>query len=179
MKYITLFILLVVLSSCCESKMPAVIFSEVEIAESEVFFPHFYWGDTLYLNVEIDDCGEWGGPEDNLIISMDSLRQYVLEFKRYKMDCYSIAEHENGKPLEFEKKFILNDTMKVAVSDFLVDIMKAKIEEKADSNAGSTYNLFSNDSALSIRLHSTQKKIEEEYYNFKNDLGLPENRKKK
>src|SRR5690606_4015573 len=117
-------------------------------------------------------------PEDNFTMSMDSLRQYVLEFKRYKMDCYSIAEYENGKPIEFEKKFILNDNMKVAVSDFLVDIMKAKLEEKVDSNAGNAYNLFSNYSVLSIHIKYTQRKIEEEYYNFKNKLGHPENRKK-
>lgn len=174
MKYISLFVALLILASCSENKMQNVVFSE-----KEIFFPDFYWGDTLYLNVRIDDCGEWGGPEDNFIISKDSLRHFAVDFKRYKMNCDSISEYYGkDKPHEFEKKFILNEKKQTAVSDFLVDLMKAKIEEEVRSNAGCIYNVFNNDSTLSLRVYSTQKNIEEEYYNFKKDLGLPENRKK-
>lgn len=145
----------------------------------EDFFPEYYSKDTLSLNVMIDDCGEWGGPEDEFRIYIDSLRQYRLDFKRYRFNCDSIGKYYGKeKPLEFKKTFILNKVGKKAISDFLVDLMKAKIHENLKSNAGSGYQLFNNDSTLFINVSSTDKRIKEDYYEFKKNIGFSENRKK-
>ena len=144
----------------------------------EDFFPEYYSNDTLSLNVMIDDCGEWGGPEDKFRIYIDSLMRYRLDFKRYRFNCDSIGKYYGEeKPIEFEKALILNKDDKKIISGFLVHLMKAKIHEKLESDSGDGYKLFDNDSSLFISIRSTDKRIKEDYYKFKKDLGFPENRK--
>ena len=178
MKYLSLFFLLLGLISCSEVKKQDIIISK-KTHQSIKFFPKFYSKDTLRLDVMIDDCGEWGGSEDEFRIYMDSLRQYVLDFKRYKMNCDSISfYYGKQRPLELKKKIVLNDTTKKVISNLLLNIMQGKIEEYNGSNGGSVYQLYTNDSTLFVRVHSTEKQMEEQYYDFKRRLGLPENRKR-
>ncbi len=147
--------------------------------EEDDFFPEYYSKDTLSLNVMIDDCGEWGGPEDEFRIYRDSLRQYTMDFKRYSFNCDSIGKYYGiDKPLEFKKTLVMNDSSKKVISIFFVDLMKAKIQENLKSNGGSRYKLFNNDYTLLIDVYSDEKEIEEEYYKFKKGLGFPENRKR-
>lgn len=164
--------------SCTKVKKQDTISPLLQTSDKDMFFPQYYEKDTLFLNVSIDDCGEWGGPEDKFMIYKDSLRRYVLDFERYNMDCDSmIFYHGRPKPLKFKKRIVLNDTTKKAISNLLINMMRAKVEEYNGSNGGSIYEVFNNDSTLLVRVHSTGKKTEEDYYNFKRGLGLPENRK--
>ena len=177
MKYLFL-LLLLGLISCSEVNKHDMIISQQTPLDIG-FFPQFNSSDTLFLNVRIDDCGEWGGPEDEYRIYRDSLRRYVLDFERYKMNCDSINfYYSKQKPLELKKKIVLNETTKKVISNLFVNIMQGKIEEYNGSNGGSIYELFTNDSTLFVRVHSAEKQIEKQYYEFKKGLGLPENRKK-
>lgn len=179
MKYLNIFIVMLCFVSCTKVKEQKTILPLSQVSDKEdMFFPQYYRKDTLYLNVSIDNCGEWGGPEDKFMIYKDSSRQYKLDFKRYKMNCDSIGEYYGkSKPLEYQKKLVLSSAGKKVISDFLVNIMRAKVEEYNRSNAGSIYEVFNNDSTLFVRVYSRGKRIEEDYYNLKKGLGLPENRK--
>ena len=177
-KYFISFNVFIFLVSCTEATKEEIIVQE-EVLKSDTFFPDYYSKDTLSLNVGIDACGEWGGPEDEFKIYMDSLRQYRLNYKRYKMNCDSIWKYYGkNEPLEFQKELLLTNTAKKVISDFLIALMDAKIKERVESNAGSVYCLANNDSTLYIRIHSTERKIEEDFYKFKKSLVFPENRRK-
>ena len=145
-----------------------------------IFFPRDHSNDTLYFNVSIDDCGEWGGPKEEFIIYIDSSDTYQLNYKRYRFNCDSIGVYADNrkKLLEFEKTITLDDPEKKVISDFLLDLMQAKIEEEIDSNAGSAYQVFKSDSTLMVDVASTKKDIELSYYKFKSNLSFPQNRKK-
>jgi len=53
-----------------------------------------------------------------------------------------------------------------------MQIMKAKIKEDVNSNAGSMYRLHSVDSTLDISVYTTKNEIRNNYINFKKKLGL-------
>lgn len=180
MKYATFFLLMLCLFSSCDRNTNLQL-QENMPEDEEDFFPGFKVGnihpDTLYLYVQLDDCGEWGGPPEKFRLYVDSLRQYQLEYKRYRFNCDSIGKYySRKKPLELATTITLNESSKKTVSDFLGKIMRAKISESVDSNAGSIYSIHSNDSTFDVAVYSTKKRIKEDFYIFKKSLGLPENR---
>lgn len=146
--------------------------------EEEDFFKDYQYGDvkrdTLYLNITLDDCGEWGGPKENIKIYVDSKDNYQLEYKRFKFNCDSIGYYYNQRSplLDYKKVITLNKKEKDIVSSFFVDLMKAKINEEVYSNAGSVYQLFDRDSTLYLDIHSERKTIMKKFLGFKESLDL-------
>lgn len=147
------------------------------------FFPEYEHSykktDTLYLDVQIDNCGEWGGPRNEFKIYVDSENQYLMECRRYRFNCDSIGKYRQlyEKPLEYSRTFVLGSMHKKVVSAFFMNLMQAKISEHNGSNAGCIYWLHNNDSTLDIYVHTEQEKIEEDFYLFKKAFRLPENKK--
>jgi len=142
------------------------------------FFPKYAGGDikpdTLYLYTMLDDCGEWGGPRDEYKIYVDAANQYRLDFKRFKFNCDSIGYYNSldRLPLETQKNLVLGTKSKHVVSQYCMQLIKAKIKEKVNSNAGSFYLIRSVDSTLNVRVHSEKQEIKASYLEFKRKLGL-------
>lgn len=148
--------------------------------EKDSFFLNYKKGDirpdTLYLEVQLDDCGEWGGPPEKFVLYVDSLQHYKLDYKLYRFNCDSVDKYYSlkNKPLDYKASIVLNKKTKKIVSDFFTHILQAKISEQVYSNAGSTYWLYNNDSTLNINVYSEQKEIMEKFRLFKVKLGLPD-----
>lgn len=179
MKYAAALLLLLSLISC-DKNASLDLYGDPSENEDD-FFPEYQGGDvrsdTLYLYVNLDDCGEWGGPPEKFRLYVDSLRQYQLEYKRYRFNCDSIDKYySQQKPLELATIIKMDESRKKTVSDFLVRVMRAKISEDVNSNAGSIYSIHSNDSTFDVEVYTTKERIKEDFYTFKKSLGLPENR---
>ncbi|RYJ41376.1 hypothetical protein [Flavobacterium beibuense] len=183
MKYIIFISLLSCLISCDTRNKQS---DRVETKESpqELFFPNYARGDvkndTLYLEVMIDDCGEFGGPSDNFKVYVDSYRNYRLEYKRFRFNCDSIQYYYEleTKPIGLKEDILLNDNKKRILSLFMENLLMGKVSEQVSTNAGSYYHLYNSDSTLNISVHSENGKLENEFYNFKKELGFPENKRK-
>lgn len=145
-------------------------------ADPNAFFPSL-GKDTLNLMVMIDDCGEFGGPQDDYQLYLDSEQHYHLDYKRYKCDCDSIHNYrpfEKRQPFETGKNLTLKDKDKKAIKRFLGELMKAKMTEEIYSNTGSLYHVYSKKKhSIDLYIYTQNKQTEKEYAVFKKKLGLP------
>jgi hypothetical protein len=166
------------LVSCNRKSDKSIKALQPDIEIGNQFFPEYAAGDikldTLYLSAIPNDCGEWGGPRDEFKMYVDSVNQYKLEYKRFKFSCDSIAYYRNiKKPILAREKLILIDKKsKVLVSEFFTEILKAKMNQRVPSNAGSWYWLRSRDSTLNIEVYSDRDEIKNKFLRFKKDIGL-------
>ncbi|MFL9844225.1 hypothetical protein [Flavobacterium rhizosphaerae] len=141
------------------------------------FFPKFYTDrDTLYLDITLDDCGEWGGPPEKYMLYKNTHEQYILYYERYRFNCDSINEYYGKKEqLELKKTIVLNKHTQRVLTGFLEDIMRAKISENISYDTASIYYIHANNGTFNVRVTTNQNKIKQDYYNFKENIGLPPN----
>ena len=96
MKYLSVFALVMLLASCDPRAKLSINNPNTEYVFQESkdnFFPELRVAnvsDTVYLDAEIDDCGEWGGPKDRFVLYKDSLGSYKLNCVRHRFNCDSI-----------------------------------------------------------------------------------------
>jgi len=178
MKYTLLVFLLLIILACNREEPVSHKHEHINKAENDAFFPEYEHGDvkpdTLYLDVRLDNCGEWGGPLEKFRMYVNSQEQYMLEYKRYRFNCDSISAYYGlkNKPLEYKTTIALTARDKKTISDFLENLIEAKISEQVYSNAGSTYHLHNNDSTLNVAVYSEKEKVMEDFYYFKFMLGF-------
>lgn len=178
MKFYTALLVIVAMISCSKRTDKVEPDIEKQYTLDDDFFPEYKGGtikhDTIYLSVVIDDCGEWGGPRDEFKMYVDVSNKYHLNYKRFRFKCDSIGYYNSlGKlPLDKQKDFILNARQKTILSNFYMLLMKAKMKEYVNSNAGSLYSLRSNDSTLNIQVYSNKDEVKDDYINFKRAMGL-------
>jgi len=121
----------------------------------------------------IDVCSEWGGPKEYFKIYSNPQDQQILNYKKYKFNCDSIAfYYSNDSLLQFKKNKILTDIDKKTLSQLFLDLMKAKINEVYGSNAGSVYHLKNSDSTLNISVITDKTDFNEKYIKFKDIMKL-------
>lgn len=184
MKYLSVFALVMLLASCDPRAKLSINNPNTEYVFQESkdnFFPELRVAnvsDTVYLDAEIDDCGEWGGPKDRFVLYKDSLGSYKLNCVRHRFNCDSIGfYYSKPKSLEYCKTIVLEPAGKQAVTDFFKNLMVARVGEKY-TDWGNHFYLHNNDSTLVIKVKSDELDLENKFYHFKKQLGLPENRNK-
>ena len=179
MRYFVLMLFMLLASCKDKSNEQITLVSPKAVVADNDFFPMYKGGitkqDTISLFARIDDCGEWGGPEYTFKIYTNSIGQYYLDYKRFKFNCDSIPYYRSLKKLPLEKHtvLLLNKKSKAIISDFFTRLMKAKIKENVNSNAGSMYSLTSSDSTLMVNVYSDKDEIKDDFVQFKKKLGLP------
>lgn len=184
MKYLSLFALMMLFAACDPRAKLSVENPHVEY-ESEKTEDNFFaklgrWTslDTVYLDVMIDDCGEWGGPRERFSLYKDSTKTLKLNCIRHRFNCDSLSHYYlKPKPLEYNKTIVLDVAKKKVIGDFFMDIMEEKINEKPSDYANHFF-LHTNDSTLIIKVKSKELNLENKFYSFKKNLGLPENKNK-
>jgi len=129
--------------------------------------------DTIHLYAMIDECGEWGGPREEIKIYPISSKEFQLNYKKHKFNCDSISfYYNNDSILDFDKKIILGKENKKELSDFFLKLMKAKINEKVKSNAGSVFSLVNSDSTMILSIHTGKTDIVDSYQSLIKKLNL-------
>lgn len=182
MKYLPYLLAVILLTSCdprarLSLRNPSIEYTYQD--EPDNFFPEMAYGvvsDTVYLDAMINDCGEWGGPKDHFALYRDTTGTYKLNCIRYRFSCDSIPfYYGKPKPLEYNKTIVLGAAGKQAVADLFTNILSAKMSEVLVSDSGNSFFLHNNDSTLSVKVFSGRYIVEQNYYRFKKQIGLPEN----
>jgi hypothetical protein len=181
MKYLSLFVLMMLFAACDPRAKLSINNPTVEytyVGPKDNFFPDMRSGpisDTVYLKAIIDDCGEWGGPIDRFALYQDTTGTYKLNCIRHRFNCDSIPfYYSKPKPLEYNKTIILGPAGKQSVADLFTNIMLGKIAEDKLSNY-SEFLLHNTDSTLFVKVSGVRYQLEQNYYHFKKEIGLPEN----
>lgn len=179
MKEIIPLLLFLILISCKkdvadENNIVVTIETNREYVNEQDFFDDQNKSDTIYFDAEIDDCGEWGGPRENIKIYSNYKNEKILNYKKFKFNCDSTGYYYNLKnpELDFEKELVINQLEKNLIKKLFQDLMAAKINQKWISNAGSVYKLRSSDSTLYINILTDKTDFNEKYIEFKNELKL-------
>jgi hypothetical protein len=178
MKFYTALLVIVAMISCSKRTDRVEPDIEKQYTLDDDFFPEYKGGaikhDTIYLSVVIDDCGEWGGPRDEFKMYVDLSDEYRLNFKRFRFKCDSIGYYNSldKLPLDRQEDLVLSARQKNILSNFYMLLMKAKMKECVNSNAGSLFSLRSNDSTLNIQVYSNKAEVKNDYINFKRALDL-------
>lgn len=129
--------------------------------------------DTIHLYAMIDECGEWGGPKEEMKIYPFSTGEFQLNYRKHKFNCDSISfYYTNDSILDFEKNIILGKEHKKELSDFFLKLMKAKINERVNSNAGSVFWLTNSDSTMILSIHTGKTDIVDSYQSLIKKLNL-------
>ena len=108
----------------------------------------------FYAN--FDECGEWGGHKESFEIFAKSDREFYTTYKRTKVDCSKIAKLY-GKP-EFHQPYInkeikLSDKQKIAINNYLSQLVISKIRENNFGNSGQRFGVTKSDSTLIIDVY--------------------------
>jgi hypothetical protein len=163
MKNFFLFILLA-LSVSCQKKAKKEPIPKVKENTIDFFEPAdlgaFGSGTRLIIYAGFDECGEWGGHEENFEIFSKEDKQFYAKYTRTKVDCEKIGTLY-GKP-EFQKPYInkeikLSDKEKLAINEYLSSLIKSKIKEHFPGNSGQSFGAIKTDSTLIIRVYDHNK----------------------
>lgn len=129
--------------------------------------------DTLYMDVVLSTCGEWGGPREEYKMYEEG-KKYKLEYIKYRYSCDSLQQYYGKEPVVDKKKTI---DMTVAesqqVSRFFIELMNEKIGRRhLSSHAGNVFVLHDRDSTLLVDVYTDSKRTKSKYLELKKGLGL-------
>lgn len=170
-------IFLLIIFSCSKSKDEVIFEYNFENQENRTQqnkdFSKSFNNDTLVIKVVLDECGEWGGPEEKIKIFKNKNNEIFLEYSKSKFNCDSIGEYYSYKPiLDYKKTIPLNEKFQNKVAQYITKLSNAKLYEYVYSNAGSIYEISKTDSTMYINIHTENRQIEELYSNLKTELNL-------
>ncbi|UOK42131.1 MULTISPECIES: hypothetical protein [Flavobacterium] len=171
-KFIFLTISIIFLS--CQSKI-----EKNEPSSKITFFEENSLGDfnsdlKLILNARFNECGEWGGHEEEMVIYAEPEKGFFLNYKKFKVNCESINDTniDPSQNLELSKTIKLNNNNKKSITDYLERILKSKIEENFLGHAGNTFSAIKSDSTLFIRVYDKKKANIQSYNQLQRELGF-------
>ena len=170
-------IFFLIIFSCTKSKEEVIFEYNFENQENRMQqnkdFSKSFNNDTLFIKVELDECGEWGGPKEKIKIFKNINKELLLEYSKFKFNCDSIGEYYTSNPkLDYKKTIHLNEKLQNKVAQYITELSNAKLYEYVYSNAGSIYEISKSDSTIYISIHTENKQIEEFYKNLKTELNL-------
>lgn len=186
MKKILLIILVAIFYSCDNS-------NQKENIESSFFpdaFPGFGKEEEVVLELKSSfmECGEWGGHDENIYITVNRNNQFNLKYELWCANCDSIVIYTDSnitygtahRYLVDSASIELNSEDKDAIIDFTQDLIRAKFREEMFGNAGISFNLKKFDwrgVSLMIDLYSYDPEIISDYLALLNSLNLTLNKK--
>ncbi len=153
--------------------------SKVDFFDDELLFNR----DEPVLNIyyQSDECGEWGGHEEKIVISRkNSIRLFELAYQEYNVNCDSMVKEYgqygyNVRPfreLVRTKRVTINEPRKRAILNFSTDMVKSKFSESFPGHSGVILMISNSDSTFLIR---TWGGSDEHYQRFVDNLELDRN----
>ncbi|WP_431244147.1 hypothetical protein ACQ9BO_07150 [Flavobacterium sp. P21] len=129
----------------------------------------------LIIYAYFDECGEWGGHNESFEIFAKPDKEFYANYKRTKVDCNKLGELY-GKP-EFQQPYInkeikLANKQKIAINNYLSQLIKSKIKEGFPGNAGQTFGAIKTDSTLVIDVYDGDRTNLKNYNNLLKEFNL-------
>ncbi|ESU21264.1 hypothetical protein FCR2A7T_06920 [Flavobacterium cauense R2A-7] len=149
-------------------------------SESEVIFfrendPAGFTSDMkLTLKAEFDECGEWGGHKEEMVIYIKPKKGFHLDYRKFSVNCDSMDAFLNApiQKLETSKTIKLVDANKISISNYLNRMLKSKINEGFPGHAGNLFSAITSDSTLIISVYDYKKIDIESYNKLQRELGF-------
>lgn len=169
MKVVSSILLSCILVTSCLDKKDDSFFDELELgaAGSET---------RLIFYANFDECGEWGGHKEDLIIFAKSDKNFYATFKKSKVDCDKVGAlygtPEFHQP-DLEKTFKLNNSHKEAIREYMQRLVYSKISEKHPGHAGQNFGIIKTDSTLIIDVYDVNPNNFKNYKELQKKLDLP------
>lgn len=117
------------------------------------------YNDTLYIKSKFSECGEWGGHDEIIKIFYIKERKTMLQFERNKVkDCHD--KNQKGEIIKksaFKKEFIISDSQKQALMNYINDLMKSKFIKNPISHSGNTFSIEDSKGNLKISVFGNQE----------------------
>ena len=138
-----------------------------QFQNTKFFNDRNFFKDTLYIEAEFIECGEWGGHEELSKIYL-SEKSFYVDYMKYKADCDKIAEN-NGKPSEKIVRSIikkLSNKNEILIEKYLKQVLDSKLIAEVIGNFGYVFHVYNSDSTLNIFLYTINGNTKKEYLNF-------------
>ncbi|MEQ8582507.1 MAG: hypothetical protein RIC30_07445 [Marinoscillum sp.] len=134
----------------------------------------------LNIYYQSDECGEWGGHEETMVISRnDGKTSYELTYQEYSVNCDSmITEYSKygyyARPLKElvrTTKVVIDEQRKQSILNFSTDMVKSKFNEPFTGHSGVILTISNSDSTFII---STWGGTDKHYLKLVSNLELDE-----
>jgi len=131
---------------------------------------------SLIIYANFDECGEWGGHKEDLVIFAKSDNKFYATFKKSKVDCnqvgtlYGTPEFHNS---DYEKTFMLDANHKKAIKDYTQNLIQSKFSERHPGHAGKSFGIIKTDSTLIIDVYDNNSDNFKSYKELQKKLDLP------
>jgi hypothetical protein len=129
----------------------------------------------LILSAHFDECGEWGGHFERMVIYGKGEKEIYFDYQKYKVYCDSINQktHCPIQLKEVERTFKLNESYKKAIFDYIQRMIKSKMEESFPSgHSGRSFSVVKSDSTLVIKVYDHKSFDIESYNKLLSELNL-------
>ena len=126
--------------------------------------------DHLTIKTRFDECGEWGGHFEKIIIfNKNDSKKIFAKYEESDFDCSN--GNLNPKIIKTNETEI-NDTQKNEIKNYLKKLVEFKSKSFVIGNSGMSYSAVSRDSTLVIYIYTNDSECKTEYKKLKSDLNL-------
>lgn len=115
--------------------------------------------DTLKIEIEKDDCGEWGGHKENIAIWNGDSGKMTAKFTMDSVSCENLKIVDGKTKIDDNSRVIIFDTTRLIkineqelVNDFLKRVFELYLNgEELCSNAGTYFYIYNTEQTLSLK----------------------------
>jgi hypothetical protein len=116
--------------------------------------------DSILINARFSECGEWGGHEEKIIVSMNrGTGELSAEYNIYPFNCDSIPYYEVSQHLKpiISKRIELDNSKKKSITDYILRLLQSKITESFPGHAGNIFSVIKSDSTLVVSVYDNKE----------------------
>jgi hypothetical protein len=120
--------------------------------------------DTLYINSQFTECGEWGGHRE-LSKVFFSGKNFYINYQKFNADCNSVKRNK-GKLVQKLVKNItkkISDNDKVLIYNYVHQLLDAKFQEPIGLQVGRIFQVVLSDNDLNISVYPGSSTTEKQY----------------
>ena len=169
MKFALLIIFSSILLISCNDKLENTFFDEFDLGASGS-------SNKLIIYARFDECGEWGGHTEDIIITANSDRKFYATFRKTRVDCDKVSLLY-GKPefheVELEKTFELTNSHKEAIEKYAKNLVHSKFSERNPGHSGKIFGIIKTDSTFIIDVYDQNSDNIKNYHHLQKELNLP------
>ncbi len=106
--------------------------------------------DTIFIESQFQDCGEWGGHKEHIKIYY-SEKKILLNYIKYKVNCGN--RNNVGQIIQekdFSKTIVLSEIQSRGIMNYINNLMKLKFISESFGNSGNSFIVKNSTGSLHI-----------------------------